>query len=304
MGKKSQTAEQTAESKAAKEKAAQLAEQHKLEQEAADKAFRAEQGGRAVRIGQALLAESTGGMVAAYAVGVECWEYVDAEVTRAGANGKAERFTSAVKQLQADLSARMTAEVTPNISRYLGYVGLAKLWGEDKVKQLPRSFAQNALPLITRDDTAPGLTWTEDTTHGKESRFAYSWVPGCEVKGPELMDKAIAGLGTCQAMTLDGFVTARAAFHKGGKGRHNQKGTNKGGKGKGGKALAAGKSAAKLAECIKAIKAYATISQIPAATRLKGLAAAVATIRELRDAIKAAAVKGKADKAEPQAVAA
>lgn len=294
MSKKNATAPTAAEV-AAQELAAQNAEQHKIEQEAADKAFRAEQGGRAVKIGQALLAESTGGMASAYAVGSACWDYVDAEVTRAGSNGKAERFTVAVRQLQADLAARMTTEVTPNISRYLGYVGLAKLWSADKLLQLPRSFAQNALPMITRDDTAPGLTWTEDTTKGKEQRFAYSWVPGCENSGPALLEKAIAGQGTCAALTLDGFVKLRAEFLKGGKGRHNQGGKNKGkgkpGKGKGG----AVKAAAKLAECLKAIKAYAGMKEIPVATRRKGLAAAVATIRELRDALKDESVGKKAD---------
>lgn len=47
------------------------------------------------------------------------------------------------------------------------------------------------------------------------------------------------------------------------------------------------KAAAKLAECLKAIKTYAGTAEIPASIRVKGLIAAVATIRELMGAFKA-----------------
>jgi hypothetical protein len=287
--------EQTA---AEKEYLAQQAEAYKMEQEAAEAAFRVEQGKRAAGIGKALLSEAVGGMAAAYSVGLLCWEYVNAEVIR-HTGGKPERFTDAVRQLQKDIAARMTCEGKPNISRYLGYVGLAKLWNVDKLLSIPRSFAQNALPMITRDDTAPGLEYVQETARGNQTDIAYSWVIGCEEKGPALLDKLAAGIDTCAALTVDQFNEQRKGFLKtGGKGRRNQGGKNagKGKGGKGGKFMTASKAAAKLSQALAAIKSYAALVNIPAATRLKGLAAMVAAVRELRDGIKEAAEKAAAGK--------
>jgi hypothetical protein len=292
----------TAAELAEKERKAQEAEAHRMEQEAANLAFRVEQQKRAAVIGQKLLAEVTGGMAAAYAVGECCWDYYCAELTR-GTAGDTARFADATRHIKADIRARMTTDTDPNVSRYVGFVGLAKLWGADKLLQLPKSIAQEALPMITRDDTAPSLEYETDTPRGKETRVAFQWVPGCEVKGPELLQKVIDGQGTCAAMTLSQFTEARKAFCAAGRGRHNQKGTNKGGKGKGGKGgKAAAKAAAgKLAQGIAAIKAYAGAADVPANVRMKGLRAVIATVRELATELRASATapadKGKGGKA-------
>lgn len=294
----------TAAELAEKERKAQDAERDRMEREAQDAAFRVDQSKRAAVIGQKLLAEVTGGMTAAYDVGVACWEYVVPELYR-GTAGDTARFTDCMRHLKTDIRARMTTDTDPNISRYLGYVGLGKLWGADKLLQLPKSIAQEALPMVTRDDTAPSLEYEADTARGKEKRVAFQWVPGCEVKGPELLQKVIDGQGTCAAMTLAQFTEARKAFCAAGRGRHNQKGTNKGGKGKAGKGgkAAAKKAAGKLAQCLAAIKAYATVAEVPVTVRLKGLRAVIGTVRELAAELKAAVAAPAAGKAKGTAKA-
>jgi hypothetical protein len=273
---KRELAERKAAERAATERKALEAEKAKAEQEAAETAYRAEQCKRAQGIATGILTESTGGTALTLSVGEGCWDYTNSDLLR-GTPGDTGRFTASMRQLKKDIAVRLTTDTEPNISRYLGFAALAKLWNRDKLLTLPRSIVQDACTMVTRDDTAPGLEYINAKG---QAESAYHWVNGCEVKGMELLNRAADGVGTCKGLTLAEFTTARKEFCASGQGRHNQGGKNKA-KGKGKAKGAAKKAASKLAAALKAIKDYASVAAIPVPTRIKGLRAAMATVKEL-----------------------
>lgn len=285
---------------------AAAAAKHKAETEAADAAFRADQSKTGCKVAQLLLAESQGGTAAALAVGDASWEYVNAELIRAN-SGKLEVFTAAVGHLKADISARMVTDSAPNISRYLGYAALARLWDRSKLLQLPKSFLQEACPLVYRDESAPGLEYQTPGPRGMSTQLGYQWQNGVADKAVKLLDEAAAAVGTCNALTVDAFAAKRKAIWAVGQGRHNQTGK---GKGKGGKAAAekgkaaARKAAEKAAEKLLSlillnISSYAE-SDTDIGDRVKGLKAIRLRAKEAYDQLvteAAAAAKGKPQKA-------
>jgi hypothetical protein len=212
--------ELTAEEKVA---AIQAAEAHRLAQEEADRVFALSQVKLAADVADALGEESLGAMTDALAVGNAAWTYFNAGLLHE-TGSKANRFTACVKALKETLGGMVPNGRDINISRYLGYAALSRVWSAEKMVRLGRSIVDSALPLLARDDSAPALEYQADGTAGPVVTYAYSFVPEWKEESVKLLESAVAGAGTCKAMTLSEFLKAKKAFAQTAKGRGKAKG--------------------------------------------------------------------------------
>lgn len=186
---------------------------HVRAQKAADAEFAESQTARAVKLISALRAEESGAIAGALAVGDVCWDYFDAAFARAG-NCQPATFTASAAELRALIRPALGKDADPNVSRYLKYAALARVWDRDKVLAIGVSIAQQAAKLIELDKTAPALAYKTPGRNGMESFLAFQFVPAWEKKARKLLEDTFTRSGTCDPITLATFTSKRDRFCK------------------------------------------------------------------------------------------
>jgi hypothetical protein len=161
--------------------------------------------------------------------GALCWRYLDNAIKAHGAGAgtaHGKTWTEGAKEL-GELITAETGDEAPNVSRMVGFYALGLVWGMDTVKGLPFSTVRALLPLIKRDDTAPGLEYVTPTSApGKVLAYAIQ---------EEYKEGALALLAELEkgARPTYKVLTERVEKIRGGKGRgRSAKKAKKGKKGK------------------------------------------------------------------------
>lgn len=170
---------------------------------AADKDFAKAQAARLVKVKESLVKESNSATLTALAVADASWDFVNAELVRAG-GATDKNYTAAA----AELAKRLKGEMPPGISapdssgigRYLGYAALARLIGRDEFKRLPLSWLKSLITLTWRDKSAPGLEFKAGV-YKEGVEIAYSFGNGTS----DWDAKARALIGKCLAGDVKGF---------------------------------------------------------------------------------------------------